>query len=209
MEIRLDFYTKEELAIRIDYQGRYPFPASETSDLFAFACFALRQLSNLANHPVANVLATLLAHLDTRDLHRLARGTFHFPNSDALANKMQSHGLPIALDFAALQRVILPGLPSIVQPRGDAKKAFVIVLPPFRLYPKGFGILGVGVNYYALQSVVGLARYLAREHSSEESYLAHLATVANFCGAVKIDGPVPLDQPALATAILNRAGVPS
>jgi len=36
MELKIDFYSKGELAIRMDFSGRYQFPANETNELFLF-----------------------------------------------------------------------------------------------------------------------------------------------------------------------------
>lgn len=61
MELRIDFYSKNEVAVHIDFSGRYPFVENEVSELFLFACYAIRQLSNLGTHDVAKVLALLMS----------------------------------------------------------------------------------------------------------------------------------------------------
>jgi len=207
MEIRIDFYAKGEVSVRIDPAGRYPFPANETSELFVFACLALRQLSNLGNHPVANVLAVLLTMLGTEELKQLADGTYEFPGSYSLRYALERHGLNASMDYDALKRVILPGLPSIVENRGEGKKAFVITVPPFQMGLKGFGVLTIDTNYYALQSVFALARYLARSHVHDGAFLGQLARVANGCGAAKISRLPLMDQVGVANVILKNAGL--
>src|SRR5258706_337751 len=60
MRLEAVFYSKDELAIQMDFTGRYPFPDNETSELFALACFTLRQLSNLGEHIASQALAAVL-----------------------------------------------------------------------------------------------------------------------------------------------------
>lgn len=207
MQLRIDFYSREEVAISIDPGGRYPFPANETSELFVFACLALRQLSNLGNHPVANVLAVLLSTIHGDDLLGLAHDTYEFPGGHHLRYTLESHGLSGAMDYDALKRVILPGLPSIVQSRGEGKKAFIITVPPFQMGLKGIGVFTLDTNYYALQSVFALMRYLAKAHLDDGAFLGHLEQVANHCGVAKSSRLPLADQVGLANAILRQVGL--
>lgn len=210
MELRIDFYSKQDVSIRMDFAGRYPFPANEASELFLFTCYALRQFSNLGNHPAAMALAVLLITYDKDTAIKLGKGSYEFPGPAQLGFLMGSEGVKIDVDYALLRDHIMPGLPKLVDFQGEGKKAFIVTVPPFCLRPKGFGLLGFQVNYYAFQSVIALFRYLAQKHIDEGVYLDHLSQVARYCGKFYIARGVPLgDQVALANAILKEVGIMS
>ena len=48
--------------------------------------------------------------------------------------------------------------------------------------PKGFGLLGTGLRYYAPVAVLGMLRHLAMKRATDGAYLQRLATAASFCG---------------------------
>ena len=59
MKLQIDFYSKTEVAFEIDAtssDGESAFPDAQANDLFLFAAFTLRQLSNLADHLVGKCL---------------------------------------------------------------------------------------------------------------------------------------------------------
>jgi len=210
MDLRIDFYSKNEVAIRIDLSGRYPFPANETGELFLLACYTLRQLSNLGGHEASRVLALLLASYTKNTAIEIPTPEYEFPSLAGLQFLMGYHGSRFNVHYEALRMQIFRPIPRHVQYRGDGKKAFYVRLPPFHLTAKGFGLLGYQVNFYAFHSVLALSSHLAESHIDEEAYLQHLAAVAQYCGKAHIAGAIPLgDHVRLANAILKEAGVTS
>jgi len=210
MELRINFYSKKEVAFQIDFAGRYPFPENEASELFLFTCYAIRQLSNLGTHDVAKVLALLLSSYTKNTAIELSDDTYKFPGSGGMGVLMGFQRVRLNMNYNVIQDQLLTPVPSIVKSRGRGKKAFILALPPSKLSTKGFGILGFQVNYYAFHSVISLFTYLARKHRHEEIYLDHLAVVAQYCGKAYFAGGISRgDQIPLANTILTEAGVRS
>jgi hypothetical protein len=208
MELRIDFYSKEEVSIRLDYTRRYPFPANETSDLFLFICYTLRQLSNLGNHPVAMLLAVLLTTYEKETIKKLSHGIYKYPGPLELGRLFSFMSIEINFVYDALLKYIGSTLPNPISYRGEGKKAFVVTLPPFQLFTRGFGSLGIDVNYYALQSVISLIRYFGSRHIDDDTYLFHLSQAAKQCGEMHISNGVPIgDQVSLANDILKGIGI--
>ncbi|MBK9095980.1 MAG: hypothetical protein IPM84_25140 [Anaerolineae bacterium] len=121
MEIRIDFYSKEEVSVQMDFTGRYPFPANDTGELFVFSCFTLRQFANLGQHDVAMVLAALLTKFGVKTTTQLAEGSFEFPDPLALRLLMGFSGVRIGVDYRILRKQIMPILPRLVDFRGEGK----------------------------------------------------------------------------------------
>jgi len=210
MELKIDFYSKEELAIRMDFSGRDQLLANETNELFLFSCYTLRQFSNLGNHPVAKVLAVLLTTFGKDTAIELAHDKYEFPSSSTLHYLMSFEGVKISVDYNVLRDQIMPGMPKLVYFQGEGKKTFTMTLHPFQFNIKGFGLLGFQVNFYAFHSVIALLKYLAKKHIDDEVYLDHLLQVAKYCGKAHIFQKIPLgDQVALANAILKEANITS
>jgi len=208
MELRIDFYSKKELAIRMDFAGRYPFPANETSELFLFSCYTLRQLSNLGNHPVSTLLAVLLTTFDKDTALELAEGNYKFPGPIQFGVLTGFAGVNIGVDYGVLKDQIMSELPSLVNFRGEGKKAFTVTMPPFQHYHKGFGLLGFQVNYYAFHSVIALFRFLAKRRINDNIFIDHLSQVAKYCGKAHISQRIPIgDQVTLTNAILKEIGI--
>lgn len=117
MKMNIDFYSKEEVSIRLDFSGRYPFPANETSELFLFTCFALRQLSNLGNHPAAKGLAMVLATFSKEHLLELVEGDYSFPGGVLYYMYFPED----SFNYEVLKSQIMPGLPKLIGYRGKGK----------------------------------------------------------------------------------------
>ena len=229
MEMRIDFYPNNNVAVQLGLNNPYPFPDSKTNELLIFACLALRQLYNLEEHIVAKALAGILVsenvfssiYEDTIDLQT---GSYLFTGlrlhtigivSKEKGAKASMHA-QLALDsrlnfnsymMDSLNKDFLGKVPELIEPKGIGTKSFIVSFPPLKLKPKGFGMLGRGVPYYALHSVVALARKLGRKNKADEIYLKHLSLVAQYCGTAYIFNQIPLDQTTLAFDILEKIGV--
>jgi len=207
MELRIDFYSKNEVAIQIESSGKYPFAENELSELFLFGCYAIRQLSNLGTHDVAKVLAALMLSCTRDTAAELAAGTYEFPGP-AEMRVLGFDSLRLRMPYNIIQDQLFDAVPCIVGFRGGGKKSFVLVLPPSKLSTKGFGILGFQVNYFAFHSVISLLSYLAKKHTHEKLYLDHLAAVAQQCARAYLSGAISLgNEVTLANAILKEIGV--
>src|SRR5258706_537926 len=90
MRLETVFYSKDELAIQMDFTGRYPFPENETSELFALACFTLRQLSNLGEHISSQALAAVLVIRTC--IENAYLNDPEFPDAEALSSACISRG---------------------------------------------------------------------------------------------------------------------
>jgi hypothetical protein len=229
MKMQIDFYSKDEMTIQIDFSGRYPFPETETSELFLFACYALRQLSNLGQHLVAKALAGLL--VSKSSISSLLQDKVELPSGKDLLFYLKFHAtsvvsqtrgieesvkVSLALDnelnfnnamMQILDTEFLAGTPRLVRYNGKGKNTFEVTLPPFQLDMKGFGLLGRDVNYYAFHSVIGLIRLLGQKHTDDEAFFNHLIQVAQLCGTAYIFQQIPADQVSLANAILKQVGI--
>ena len=208
MELRIDFYSKEEISIRLDFEAGPAFPQNETNEILVFTCYALRQFANFGNHPVGKVLGVLLTTFDRDTVIELARGAYYFPGKFQFGNLLDSAGVRINIDHDLLLREIMPGLPDLVDFRGQGEKAFVATIPPFLLHQKGFGILGLQVNYFSFQSTIALLRHLALRRLDDGDFLDHLSKVTQFCGQLHISRGAPMgDQLAMAKVILKELGI--
>lgn len=229
MKMQIDFYSKSELSIQMDFSGRYPFPENETSELFLFICYTLRQLSNLGQHLVAKALAGLL--VSNSSITSLLQNTIEIPSGEQLLFYLKSHATSIVSQMQGdeesikvllalqeqlryndtfmqiLNNEILARLPELVKYRGKGRKSFEVTLPPFLMHMKGFGILGLEVNYHAFHSVVGLIRFLGQKHLGDKNFLNHLIEVAQHCGTAYVFRQIPADQVAMANVILKKVGI--
>jgi hypothetical protein len=229
MKMQIDFYSKDEMAIQMDFAGRYPFPETETSELFIFACVTLRQLHNLAQHLTAKALAGLL--VSNKSLMNLIQGNQELPSGKELLFHLDYYATSIISQTKGIQesikaslarqselqyndaimrtldKEILSKMPKFVKNRGQGKKYFEVTLPPFQLNMRGFGILGNNVNHHAFHSVVGLFRFLAEKHADDQEFLNHLIEVAMHCGTLYIFKQTSTDQVSLASMILKQVGI--
>ena len=208
MELIIEYYSKEEVAIRMDFSGLCPYPSRESNELFLFSCYTIRQFSNFGDHPVGMILGVLLTTFDKENTIKLAKKNYDIPSSFELGILMGFEGVKTNIDYDAFRRQIMPGLARFVSFRGKGKKTFSMTFSPIQLNLNGFGILGLQINYYAFQSVFALFRALAKKRIADEVYIEHLSQVARHCGKLQISQKVDLfDQESISKAILKEAGI--
>lgn len=208
MELRIDFYSAQEVSVRVDLARQIMFPQDESNELFWFTAFSLRQFSNLGRHPVSTLLAVLLTTFDPLTTQELANGLYTFPDAGSLGFLLSSRSVRLGIDNEILAKELMPALPELVEFHGEGRKAFIVTCPPLNLRHKGFGLLGFQVNYYAFQAVIAVFRQLAAKHLGDEMYLGNLSRLATECGELQIAAGVPMgDQAAMATAILRKLQV--
>jgi hypothetical protein len=230
MKMQIDFYSKEELSIQIDTSGNMSFPEVQTSELFLFASYTLRQLRNLGQHLVAKCLTGFLVSdanyhnlmskdyeigtadslLQTRDWHILMsqpKGEIS-PQQIVLSRRLTEERLSINPTFIEIfDRDYASKVPRITGFRGKGKKSFILTLLPFRLDLSGFGIFSTDANFYVFHSVISLIRYLLLEHENDEQFLKNINQVGMYCGGFHIADRIPADQATLAISILKTAGI--
>jgi hypothetical protein len=230
MKMQIEFYSKEKMAIQIDKTGKMPFSQDDTSDLFLFALYTLRQLRNLGQHLVAKSLVGLLA--SESYFKKIVSKDPEIPKADSLLQSMRLHALisqPKELDAEQLAPIAKrltderfsmnpthleifdrdygSRIPEITNFTGNGKKSFTLTFPPFQLGTKGFGIFGMDTNYYVFHSVLGLIRFFGKERKSESEFMDNLLKVGMHCGSYHILNMISPDQTTLAIAILEEIGV--
>lgn len=230
MKMQIDFYSKEELAIQIDTSGNMSFPQTQTSELFLFSSYTLRQLRNLGQHLVAKCLTGFL--VSETNYRNLTGQNYEILNADSLLQSRDSHILMSQPkgELRAEQIILSKRLteerfsinptfieifdkdygskiPRITGFRGNGKKSFILTFPPLKLDLRGFGIFGGDVNYYVFHSVINLIRYLLLKHENNEQFLEDLHKVGMYCGDFHIADRISLDQATLAIGILETAGI--
>lgn len=230
MNMQIEFLSKDALAIRFDKSGNTPFSQTDTKDLFMFAVYTLRQLRNLGQHLVAKSLTGLL--VTDSYFNNLIGSNPEIPKADSLLQAMGLHALisqpkelnaeqlaPIARKLSDERYSINPThleifdrdfgstIPKITDFTGQGKKSFTLMYPPLQLNSKGFGILGGDVNYYAFHSVIGLIRFLGKEHEGDGDFMNNLRKVGMHCGTYHIFNLISSDQATLGMAILKEIGV--
>jgi hypothetical protein len=229
MRLQFDFYPNDELAIQLDPSGPSAFADSGARELFLFACLALRQLRNLGQHLVAQALAGLL--VSETGVVSLFSGKAELPSGKVLLANLEFHTIAVvslaqgeaesirvsrALGdhlrydesfMQALDREILTRLPMLVEYKGPGKKSFEATFPPFLLNARGFGLLGHQVNHHAFHSISGMIRLLGQNHVADENLSRNLVEVSRQCGTAYALNHIPLNQGALASAILRGIGV--
>jgi len=177
MELQVDFYQQDEASLFLESNA--PGDLHDFGEIVLFDCFTLRQMHNLVRAPASMVLASLLGSI---------------------------HGV---VDVLELVTTTPQDFPRLVDYRGiPGRKRFLATLDfnteraSFILKPRGFGLLGKGVNYYAPHSVILLLKYLASRHISDSEYLARISRAANICAMVFVQRKVTtFTQAGLAVGI--------
>ncbi len=228
MKMQIDFYSKDEVSIQMEFDAQNP--EGKISELFMFACFALRQFRNLGHNLASDSCAGLF--LSKKDNPSL------FDNWDAVGD--ERHIAAWCLAHVLYHKLIIAGvddkeaelksveawfeikwdqkvkfldeelfgeLPKVVKSKNPSSKQFTATWLPFQFQTKGFGFLGTKVNYFACHSIIASYRFLSQKHSGDHTYLNDLYNTAKSCSSAHILNAIPLDQPVLATAILSRLGV--
>lgn len=135
-----------------------------------FALFATRQLANLRGDWVADSLAATLAEIDLRR-----------PADDA-REKLGD------------VQLVTPSAPG-------GRKGFTAELRPdkrgfFKMNPRGFGLMGKGVSYYAPTSTVALLVYLLGRRPDDDEYARALTATAKFVGHAGAQGAIKVTTSA-------------
>lgn len=147
-----------------------------------FACFTLRQLSNLGQGPVSVGLAQFLANSVT------GRNGLQLPEGSA--NLVECTGAPAQKRFEASLDV-----------RDEHRATFLLNL-------RGFGILGWDMNYFATQSAILFWKYLGDRHTAldVDPYRSRINRVAELCSRAFRNGKVTiLNQESLARQAAKMA----
>ena len=145
-ELYIDFYSKYEASIRasLSDSGEHIL----LYEVFLFSAFVLKQMQNLNGTGLDDAIAMALIKVEDSTID-----TFN------LGNYINASDIDIKI-------------PSIVGYRGKGSKSFyaefnvINSYPTLQVYPKGFGLLGKEVNYYALQSINALLNYFTIKYSS-------------------------------------------
>jgi len=179
MKLQIDFHQQDEASLFLESDAvgdLQPF-----GEVLLFSALALRQLHNLGPGPASSVLASTLMMIKT-DLDTFI--------------STQPPDSPKIVDFR--------GTPG--RKRFLADLEFEMDRARFFLHPKGFGILGQGVNYYAPQSVLLLFKFLAARRESDPQFTRSLAEAASVCSMVYQQGKVThTTQTGLAVGIARHA----
>ena len=223
MKLQIDCYSQEEYSVQIDYSGKLPFEEDEKSELFLFACYTLRQMKNLGDHLVSDLLAGIF----TQSPENLLKESPELMPGAAILSahkqiELEAKGLDektlwheVGQTMARLQldpkigiidEDFLPTIANVkfVDYKGDAKKQFIITMPPFQFHVNGFGVLGDDVNYYALASTFLLFRFFANKHKNNPAYINRLTRVANACAIAQITKQISPDQPNMANYFIFK-----
>jgi hypothetical protein len=229
VELRIDFYGKEKVAIQMGFSGRYPFPENEISELFLFTCFTLRQLQNLGQHPVPQALAGFLVS-DTC-ISKVFQNNLVLPKGAELISTLRYHAVAVVTKskgpeasysvnkmlskemeyndsiMEALDRNIITKVPKLVEYSGKGDKSFEVTLPPFWLKMNGFGIFSQDTSHHSFHSVISLIRFLTLKHPNDQNYQDHLIAAAKNCGTAYVFKLITGDQVALAKQIVDSLGI--
>jgi hypothetical protein len=208
VKVNIDFYSKDEVAILLDVTSGKEFAVDDNNELFLFTSLVLRQLSNLAKHPVGTTLALVLYTFSDETAEEFLSFHYQFPDWSRMAILLDRRGLKFNSNYMMIHDEMMKALPSIIPSKGDGKKAFHITYPPLQMKLQGFGLLGMQVNYYSFHSVFGLFHFLARRHVDDEIYKKNLSAIASICGDLYFEEGVSLgDQASLAKNILKEKGI--
>ena len=104
MKLQIDFYSKDEFSIQLDFTGRYPFPANETSELFVLSCFTLRHLSNMGEHPAAQALAGML--ITSSCIENAFINKTDFPKGEELSSKLISFTMQAVPQSWEMEKIV-------------------------------------------------------------------------------------------------------
>lgn len=206
LELRIEFLDQSQAAIELKIrapEARHPY-----GEALLFSCMALRQMHNMGtNHPVSRSLAQALASL--QDPSAPLNVLLGAPQLSMRRFKdAMREGAPDRMD-----NIVSTNIVTLVPfRRQKGKKRFLGTLEfdrgraLFLLHPKGFNVMGEGVNYYAPLSVSVLLCHLSRNRIDDTIYQGQLRRIANACGDALLSGQVTtLSQPGLAVGITERA----
>jgi len=200
----IEFLSPETAALYIETSA--PDGERQFAELLLFTSLALRQLHNLGTiHPVTRSLAKALQECgDTR----IPLTTLLGPPDLSLKRLTTSLASGAPEPFSNYVSVDIVKIVRFSGQKG--KKRFLATLNQhgdlavLRLDPKGFDLLGAGVNYYAPLSVGILLHQLALSRREGAVYLRQLLAAARSCGTALLRDQISvLSQPSLAYKIVK------
>jgi len=223
MKLQIDCYTKEEFAVQIDYSGRYPIEQGEKGELFLFACYTLKQLYNLGDHMVADALAGLISENPVAVMNSerelpsgsdiliiKPRSVLQLQGEDETQIALQTMKVKRELESNAMVKILendfISSIPNLrlIKYKGNAKKQFILTLPPLNLQMKGFGFLFGDVRFYSLTSTLILYKYLAIKYKNNSSFLMRLIGTSTIIATAHYFKKIPMDIPGLANNIISE-----
>lgn len=169
--LNLEIWFLQQDQVSIFLESSVADPDEERfQEVALFALFATRQVANLSGDWVAQSLASTLLGID---LDR--------PVED-VREKLGD------------VRIVTPSAPG-------GRKGFTAALRPekrgfFKMNPRGFGLLGKGVGYYAPTSTLALLAYLLDRRSDDEDYVNALVATAKLVGAAGAEGAIGVTSSA-------------
>lgn len=210
-------------------------------ELLIFSHLACRQMHNLKSNKVSTSLAQILSLMysgagDYSDYWQLMTKLtetdipYYLPflsalgiNVSKLVGLIPSLGLYRAANKLTNEQIaqqICPIVPQVSNHiGGEGQKQFIVNMEfrdnrvlNFDLQPKGFGMFGKGVNYYAPMSVILTFKYLYSLHDDWESensrFRKMLIKSANLCGTAFLQGKITaVSQVSLPLEIVNSANI--
>lgn len=223
VDAQIHFYSQYACAINIVSSAK---SEEETfGQVLAFNCLTLRQMINLGS-PVAQPLAKILTicsadrpiisdyQMFVFELRSIQELAIYVPfiaalgiNIEELVPYMGASDLKMARASGTSDKEIVqelwPNTATIVDYRGRGKKQFLLKLwwdhkgISYKVIPKGFGILGKAVNWYASMSVILLFRYLSERHRGDDLFNNFLTRSANECGEAFLGGRLTVSSQRL------------
>ena len=173
-EVLIDFYSKYEASVNISfsYSGK-PYLGHE---VVVFCAFVLKQMINLKGTGFDQSIAKGLC-----DVKHISMDVFNLFNS---------------IDyFDAVNKILF-----LYSYRGQGEKgfdAFLNIMGPssspifsMKLKPRGFGILGKEVNFYAIQSINFILKYFAMKYVNDANCKNTFSDASNLCGYEYLKGNI-------------------
>lgn len=228
----IGFYNGDQAMVGFEQYDR-EFPTDDLG-LLAFTLFSLRQWRNMGKRNImASASACLLESLHVVGLPKVLDLVRYLPRADdpSLADTLKTvrealEKTSSSLVVAALldmRRRSHDGLCDelyggegkrpvfeVVPDRGRARRRFIGTAEQrgdvFTLHSvaKGFGLLGVGLGYYAPASIFVLLHHLASRRPDDKDYRDRLVDVAERCASAWLTGQVTIvNQSLIATEIVS------
>lgn len=231
MKINIDFYSENSMGIMIDNLERKPFTEDWKNEIFWFAVFSLRQLSNLGDNPVTKILAGLLS--DENTIKNLLVGKYEIAKASDLLYSLKFNATPgmdhkNGVDWVfnqstaiwssekfkipdylleAMDDTIINHKISLVNHQGNGNKSFHVEYPPFVFNLHGFGFLGLKVNYYAFHSIAGFLIFLGRRHNNQVDFNETIINVSKSVSSYYANNKISFDQPRIALDLMRNLGI--
>lgn len=223
LNLQVDCHSQEEYSVKLDTQVSRPTVKRRQQALFLFACFALRNLSNNQGHMVGDALAGLLDLLPfslylsgsaaglllRKQWHELVAGGLTEAEADAryAAAVSQSHQKRPGTQAEYLEKEFLSRLQGVKLStvKREAKKRFVMTVPPLVFDMKGFGTLFGDVRYHSFMSTVAVGKFIIGLEGEDKYWPNEVGRMGSACARAYYGGGIPIDQARLAADIVPNA----